>query len=143
MGRRERALLLAAPTPGGEPLAIEDESRSEREANQRAARKLMRHGLAYRRGVAQSVRRAGKRFYRDGAWWVRRNRHTIQRVGVVRTHLGEQIVALYRSELEGGLRIRWDHRAADAVRIAAPLDRKREAEAREYLQELASALRAD
>ncbi len=130
LGKRERALLLAAPPPDAEEgmwvvatggtiekinlramtvfRLTAPPPRAAQEAELRAMRKLCDAGLLVARYARAQVLPPGS--YRWRNTWLRR---------VWLTPFGAELVKRYRDELQTGKRIRWDKRTADAAESAA------------------------
>ena len=131
LGKRERALLLAAPPPDAEEgtWVVADGGtiekinrgrltvvsrlttpppRAAQEAELRAMRKLCDAGLLLARYANAQVKPPGSHWWQQA--WLRR---------VWLTPFGVELVKRYRDELQTGKRIRWDNRTADAAESAA------------------------
>jgi hypothetical protein len=128
LGSRERALLLAAPSPAAlTGLAVEapEKTRAAQQAFLRAAAKLARHQLLFRRAIVHARRvddpRRHHPRYARGRFWVRTDptrRHWSKRIYVWATPLGEGIGRVYARELRSGQPIRW---TAERISMARSL----------------------
>jgi hypothetical protein len=107
LGKHERRLLLEASAPGNPPNPIypPGPSQSEQTATRRAVANLVSHGLM--RIAPEQLRLLPGSD--DEILRLLGRKYAVVRIAS-RTWLGEEVVRLYRRELQSGDRIRWiDH----------------------------------